>query len=110
RLTLSSYIGELARSSDPEVRRRAGDAIRTGLGPYLQVLATALGGSIQRDAEVARLRGYKRPADLHLARQGLGAADTDAVVEGMFELVGPQVRRLAALRKRVLGLDAFHLH
>jgi len=103
-VSIASYVGEQARSSDRALRRTAYASLTAGLDQHKAVLATALGTHIQQNVTLARLRGYSSATEMILARQQVPVGVYQNVLDVIHDEIAPHVRRLMRLRARLLGV------
>lgn len=112
-VSLGTYEFGLQHAPDTVLRRRAFAALAEGLGAYQHTLAHTLATEIKKNVALARLRGYPSTAHMLLQRAGSVYGQPQAVSVELYESVldiiqselAPHMRRLARLRRRVLGLD-----
>ncbi len=102
------YI-QFVMSSDRRVRREGSLALFGVYDQFANTLASTLGGSIQRDAWLARTRGYDSSLEMALDSTNVPRSVVDTLVETVHDNIA-QVHGYAALRKRMLGLDELHVY
>jgi oligoendopeptidase F len=92
------------------VRRRAYESLYAGLERYTNTLAATLGAHVQRNALLARARGFASAAEMILAARHVPLDAYRLLLDEVHDGMAPPMRRLVRLRQRVLGLDAVHLY
>ncbi len=102
------YI-QFVMSPDRRVRRDGSLALFGVYDQFANTLASTLGGSIQRDAWMARTRGYGSSLEMALNSTNVPRSVVDTLVETVHHNI-EQVHGYAALRKRMLGLDELHIY
>ena len=106
--TPSLFYSFLA-SDDRRVRRDAALAIFGTYDGYGNTFASTLGASIQKDLWLARTRGYGSSLEAALDDDNVPRVVPDTLVEAVHDnLEG--IHRYVALRKKVLGLEDFHIY
>jgi len=116
-VTPSALLMHIETSHDTVLRHRAYDSVVNGLRPYQHTLARSLGAKIQNDVVAARLRGFSSVFEmLQSTRLGGTMAANQVSPEHYFMVqdvmmneLAPHMRRLAQLRKRVMGLEKVRL-
>lgn len=119
-VTLFGHLMDTELSPDTTLRRNSWASMGAGLSGYANLMAENLGARIRANVVNARLRGYDSVFEMHLS--GGDAAfrlmsGKDVIAPAIFHNVldviqaelAPHMRRLARLRRRVLGLDEFRL-
>jgi len=89
-------------------RRAAYEALYDTYAASLNTYATLYNGVLQRDWFEARARGHRSTLDAALFGNAIPAAVVENLIHETKTGVGP-FRRYHALRKRVLGLDEYHV-
>jgi oligoendopeptidase F len=100
----------LAEHSDRTVRRRAYESLYAGLERYTNTLAATLGAHVQRNAILARARGFDSAAEMILASRHVPVDVYRLLMDEVHDGMAPPMRRLVRLRKRALGLEAAYLY
>jgi len=96
-------------SPDRRLRREASLALVGVYDQFANTFASTLGGSIQRDAWLARTRRYDSSLEMALDATNVPRAVVDTLVGTVHDNI-EQIHRYAALRKRMLGLDDLHIY
>ncbi len=96
-------------SPDRRVRREGSLALFSTYDQFANTFASTLGGSIQRDAWLARTRHYDSSLDMALDGTNVPRAVVDTLVETVHDNI-EQIHGYAALRKRMLGVDELHIY
>jgi oligoendopeptidase F len=96
-------------SPDRRVRRDGSLALFGVYDQFANTFASTLGGSIQRDAWLARTRHYDSSLDMALDATNVPRGVVDTLVDTVHDNI-EQVHGYAALRKRMLGLDELHIY
>lgn len=104
-MTLPHYERVLERSGDTDLRRRAYAALGDSLHRYRNAVAAMWGTHVRANVILARLRGYGSAIEMKLAEQEVPLELFDRLHEVILAEIAPHMRKLALLRKRVLGLD-----
>ncbi|MDP1569692.1 MAG: oligoendopeptidase F [Vicinamibacterales bacterium] len=89
-------------------RRAAYEALYDTYAANLNTYATLYNGVLQRDWFEARARGHRSTLDAALFGNAIPATVVENLIHETKTGVGP-FRRYHALRKRVLGLDEYHV-
>jgi oligoendopeptidase F len=108
RVVPGQYI-RFVMSSDRRVRREASLALFGVYDQFANTFASTLGGSIQRDAWLARTRGYDSSLDMALDATNVPRSVVDTLVETVHDNI-EQIHGYGQLRKRMLGLDELHIY
>ncbi|HLE19697.1 MAG TPA: M3 family oligoendopeptidase, partial [Vicinamibacteria bacterium] len=96
-------------SQDRRVRREASMALFNVYDQFANTFASTLGGSIQRDAWLARTRRYDSSLDMALDATNVPRTVVDTLVETVHDNI-EQIHNYAKLRKRLLGVDELHIY
>jgi oligoendopeptidase F len=96
-------------SPDRRLRREASLALFGVYDQFANTFASTLGGSIQRDAWLARTRRYDSSLEMALDATNVPRAVVDTLVGTVHDNI-EQIHRYAALRKRMLSLDDLHIY
>ena len=96
-------------SQDRRVRREASMALFEVYDQFANTFASTLGGSIQRDAWLARTRRYDSSLDMALDATNVPRTVVDTLVETVHDNI-EQIHNYAKLRKRLLGVDELHIY
>ncbi len=107
-VSIARYVFGLAQSADRGVRRQAYASLATGIGAHKATLAATLATFIRRNVTIARLRGYGSAREMILDRQGVTPEIYHHVLHGVHDQLAPHMRRLLALRRRVLAVDRLY--
>lgn len=93
------------RSASTLIRRNAFASFGKGLNAYKNTLAATLATEIKKHVVTARLRKYASATEMHLQPHQVSVEVYNNVLDIIQAELAPHMRRYAALRKRVLGLD-----
>lgn len=104
-VSIARYQFSLSRSPDRELRRRAYESLAAGLGAHQHTLAATLAINLKRNVTLARLRGYDSAVAMFLAAEQVPEPVYRNILAEVHDGMAPHVRRLLALRQRVLGID-----
>jgi oligoendopeptidase F len=96
-------------SEDRRVRREASLALFDTYGQFANTFAATLGGSIQRDAWIARNRGYASTLDMVLDATNVPRSVVDRLVQTVHDNID-KTRNYARLRKKLQQLDELHIY
>ncbi len=96
-------------SQDRRVRRDAALALFGSYDRYAHALASTYAASVNKDIWLARTRHYDSTLDMALDQPAVPRAIVDNLVSTVHENVDA-IQDYVALRKRVLGLDDFHIY
>jgi oligoendopeptidase F len=92
-------------SPDTELRRKAYEAFTGVLQQYKNTYAAALSVEIRKQVIESRLRGYSSVTSMLLDEQQVTLEMYHRQLDTIQETIAPHMRRFAALKKRMLGLD-----
>jgi len=106
--TPSLFYSFLA-SDDRRVRRDAALAIFGTYDSHGNTFASTLGASIQKDIWLARTHGYDSTLEAALDADNVPQVVPDTMVEAVHANLDA-IHRYVALRKKVLGLEDFHIY
>ncbi|PYE50122.1 oligoendopeptidase F [Paenibacillus barcinonensis] len=104
-LSWSLYENDYEMSADTELRRSAYAAFSASLNNYKNTFAEGYAAEVKKQVVLSRLRGYGDVTEMLLAPQQVSREMYDNVLDIIQEQLAPHMRRLAALKKRELGLD-----
>ncbi|MFH1084678.1 MAG: oligoendopeptidase F [Chloroflexota bacterium] len=96
-------------SRDRAVRQRAFQGYYGEFKGNRQTIATVLDGAVKTHIFRARARNYPTALEASLFDDKVDVAVYDALIAAVHEAL-PAFYRYVALRKRLLGVDALHLH
>ena len=99
------YEDRYERAAEPETRRGAYASFVAGLRGYRHAFAATMAAEFRRHVALARLRGYASATEMLLHGQEVPVAAYHRQLDVLQAEVAPHFRRLAVLRRRVLGLD-----
>jgi oligoendopeptidase F len=91
-----------------ETRRRAFESFVRGLKRYQNTFAATLSTEVTKNVVLARLRRYETATHMLLHSQQVPIETYHRILDTIQEGLAPHMRRLAELRKRVLGLDRLY--
>lgn len=104
-MSFALYEAHYELSPDTELRRRAWAAFVRGLAAYQHTLAATFATEVRKNVALARIRGFPSAEHMLLRPQRVAYDVYRNVLDGVQREVAPHFRRLARLRRRVLGLD-----
>ncbi len=104
-LSWSLYENNYEMSADTELRRSAYAAFSASLNSYKNTFAEGYAAEVKKQLVLSRLRGYDDVTDMLLAPQQVSREMYNNVLDIIQKELAPHMRRLAALKKRELGLD-----
>lgn len=105
KMNLPQYERVFERSSDTTLRRNAYKAMADSLSRYKNTVAGMWATQVRTGVILARLRGYRSAIEMKLSEQEVPIDLYDRLHDVILTELAPHMRRLALLRKRVLGLD-----
>ncbi|GGK34751.1 oligoendopeptidase F [Caldalkalibacillus thermarum] len=92
-------------SENTHVRRQAYESFVKTLNQYKNTYAATYATEIKKQVTMAKLRGYDSVTDMLLQPQDVTKEMYHNLLDIIQEELAPHMRRLAQLKKRVLGLD-----
>ncbi|WP_434751495.1 oligoendopeptidase F [Paenibacillus amylolyticus] len=104
-LSWSFYENNYEMSPDTELRRSAYASFNATLNNYKNTFAEGYAAEVKKQVVLSRLRGYDDVTDMLLAPQQVSKEMYTNVLDIIQMELAPHMRRLAALKKRELGLD-----
>ncbi|WP_433753073.1 oligoendopeptidase F [Paenibacillus amylolyticus] len=104
-LSWSFYENNYEMSSDTKLRRSAYAAFSSTLNDYKNTFAEGYATEVKKQVVLSRLRGYEDVTDMLLSPQQVSKEMYNNVLDIIQQELAPHMRRLAALKKRELGLD-----
>lgn len=104
-LSWSFYENNYEMSSDTKLRRSAYAAFSSTLNDYQNTFAEGYATEVKKQVVLSRLRGYDDVTDMLLSPQQVSKEMYNNVLDIIQQELAPHMRRLAALKKRELGLD-----
>ncbi|MCG7376697.1 oligoendopeptidase F [Paenibacillus sp. ACRSA] len=104
-LSWSFYENNYEMSSDTKLRRSAYKAFSAKLNDYKNTFAEGYATEVKKQVVMSRLRGYDDVTDMLLNSQQVTKEMYNNVLDIIQTELAPHMRRLAALKKRELGLD-----
>ncbi|MEC0127448.1 oligoendopeptidase F [Paenibacillus pabuli] len=104
-LSWSFYENNYEMSSDTKLRRSAYAAFSSKLNDYKNTFAEGYATEVKKQVVLSRLRGYDEVTDMLLSPQQVSKEMYNNVLDIIQQELAPHMRRLAALKKRELGLD-----
>ena len=99
------YEDRFERAPEAETRRNAYASFVSGLRAYRHTFAATMAAEVRRHATLARLRRYESATHMILDHQEVPVEAYHRQLDVLQAEVAPHFRRLARLRRRVLGLD-----
>ncbi|UOK65861.1 oligoendopeptidase F [Paenibacillus sp. PK1-4R] len=104
-LSWSFYENNYEMSSDTKLRRSAYAAFSSKLNDYKNTFAEGYATEVKKQVVLSRLRGYDDVTDMLLSPQQVSKEMYNNILDIIQRELAPHMRRLAALKKRELGLD-----
>ncbi|NUU76514.1 oligoendopeptidase F [Paenibacillus xylanilyticus] len=104
-LSWSFYENNYEMSSDTKLRRSAYAAFSSKLNDYKNTFAEGYATEVKKQVVLSRLRGYNDVTDMLLSPQQVSKEMYNNILDIIQQELAPHMRRLAALKKRELGLD-----
>jgi len=104
-VSFALYENKYVESPDTALRRNSFKAFSETLHKYRNTFAETYGTEVKRQVIESRLRGYESVTDMLLAPQQVTKDMYNNVLYILQEELAPHMRKYAALKKRVLGLD-----
>jgi len=104
-MSLALYEDQYEQSPDPDVRRKAFASFTKTLSHYQNTFAAAYGTEVKKQVTLAKLRHYDSVTDMLLHPQQIPHELYHNIHDIIQSELAPHMRRLARLRKQVLGLD-----
>lgn len=102
------YENNYEQSSDTELRHSSFSSFSRSLESYRNTFAESYATEVKKQVVMSRLRGYESVTDMLLKPQQVTTQMYDQILDTIQQELGPHMRRLAALKKRELGLDRMH--
>ncbi len=99
------YEDRFERAAEPETRRNAYASFVAGLRGYRHTFAATMAAEVGRQVALARLRRHPSATHMLLHAQEVPIEPYHRQLDVLQSAVAPHLRRLASLRRRVLGLD-----
>ena len=96
-------------SADPRVRHDAFKAVYETYGKFRNTFASTLSGNVKKDNFYARVRNYSSASHAALSDNNIPESVYDNLVSTINDQL-PLLHRYVKLRKKVLGLDEFHMY
>jgi len=107
-VSLSLYEDHYEQSAHTEERRQASHSFASTLSQYKNTFAAVYASEVKRQVVMARARKYESVTDMLLRPQHVSADMYNNLLDIIQTELAPHMRRLARLRKRVLGLDVMY--
>jgi len=104
-MSFAVYEGRYQSHEDFTLRRNAWESFTEGLKAYKNTYAATWATEVKKNVALARLRGFESAIDMILFRQEVTREVYDNLHDIILTELAPHMRRYAALRKQVLGLD-----
>ncbi|MDQ0720967.1 oligoendopeptidase F [Paenibacillus sp. W4I10] len=104
-LSWSFYENNYEMSSDTKLRRSAYAAFSSTLNDYKNTFAEGYATEVKKQVVLSRLRGYDDVTDMLISPQQVSKEMYNNILDIIQQELAPHMRRLAALKKRELGLD-----
>ncbi|OOC60949.1 oligoendopeptidase F [Paenibacillus ihbetae] len=99
------YENAYEMSEDTELRREAYASFTKSLQGSRHTFAEAYATEVKKQVVLSRLRGYESVTDMLLQPQQVTKEMYNHIHDTILSELAPHMRRLMALKKRVLGLD-----
>lgn len=97
----------LMEEAPREIRRIANDTVQNQYLKYVNTLAAALEGSVQRDLFLAKARGYESCLNAKLDGNKIPTEVYENLIKTVHENIAP-FQKLTRIRKKYLGVDTLH--
>jgi oligoendopeptidase F len=104
-VSFALYENKYVESSDTALRRNSFKVFSETLHKYRNTFAETYGTEVKRQMIESRLRGYDSVTDMLLTPQQVTKEMYNNILDILQEELAPHMRKYAALKKRVLGLD-----
>lgn len=104
-VSFALYENKYVESSDTALRRNSFKVFSETLHKYRNTFAETYGTEVKRQVIESRLRGYDSVTDMLLTPQQVTKEMYNNILDILQEELAPHMRKYAALKKRVLGLD-----
>jgi oligoendopeptidase F len=109
RLVIPSLYYQLVSDQDRNLRRDAALSLFDTYTKFGNTFASVYNGHVQKDIFITKTRGYERTLDRVLNNVNVPTAIVDNLVSTVHDNI-ELMHRYASLRKRVLGIDEFHVY
>jgi oligoendopeptidase F len=103
-MSFAGYERVYERSSDTTLRRNAYTTFTECLSAYKNTVAAVWDTQVKENVALARLRGYGSAIEMNMAEQDVPLDLFNRLHDVILTELAPHMRKLAELRKRVLGL------
>lgn len=107
-LSYNKFEGEYEYDPDTQVRRMAFEAFSKEIGKYQHTTASVYNAQIQKEATLARLRGFDSVFDYHLLDQKVSMDLYNRQLDVVMAELAPHMRKYAGLLKQIHKLDEVH--
>lgn len=104
-VSFALYENKYVESPDTDLRRNSFKVFSETLHKYRNTFAETYGTEVKRQVIESRLRGYDSVTDMLLTPQQVTKEMYNNILDILQEELAPHMRKYAALKKRVLGLD-----
>ncbi len=104
-MSFAVYEGRYERTADRTLRHHAWASFTKGLKAYQNTFAATWATEVKKNVVVTRLRGYGSAIDYLLSLQEVTGEVYSNLHDIILKELAPAMRKYAALRRRVLGLD-----
>ncbi|KHF32892.1 Oligoendopeptidase F, plasmid [Paenibacillus sp. P1XP2] len=104
-VSFALYENKYVESPDTALRRNSFKVFSETLHKYRNTFAETYGTEVKRQVIESRLRGYDSVTDMLLTPQQVTKEMYNNILDILQEELAPHMRKYAALKKRVLGLD-----
>lgn len=104
-VSFALYEDHYEQSPDTELRRKAFASFANTLNKYKNTFAAAYATEVKKQVTMSRVRKYESVTHMLLQPQQVTTEMYHNIHDVILQELAPHMRRLASLKKRVLGLD-----
>ncbi|MDO7905673.1 oligoendopeptidase F [Paenibacillus sp. JX-17] len=107
-VSFSQYENSHEISPDTELRRASFASFGRTLHKYRNIIAEAYATEVKKQVVMSRLRGYESVTEMLLQPQQVTTGMYSNILDIIQQELAPHMRKLAALKKRELGLEELY--
>lgn len=107
-MSFALYEDRYELSPDTDLRRKASKSFADTLNQYKNTFAATYATEVKKQVTMSRLRKFDSVTDMLLHPQQVTKEMYNNILDIIQEELAPHMRRLAKLKKRVLGLDTMY--
>lgn len=107
-VSFASYETNYEMNPSTELRRSSFASFSRGLHAYRNTFAEAYAAEVKRQVVMSRLRNYDSVTEMLLRPQQVTEEMYGAILDTIQTELAPHMRKYAALKKKVLGLDTMY--